>query len=94
MQSTQAKEDDAPDAEQTHTAATEALFSQLPFHTAPSTQQKRPHKDTTARLEEQKTAKKQQEVELETADSFIRKFAPASIPGVPSSFDFSDCVQF
>jgi hypothetical protein len=82
VQSTQDREEDAvDDAERTGTAATRALFAQLPFHTARCAQQ-RQHEGDTAEVEEEETTKIQQHVELETADSFIRKFAPATKPGV------------
>lgn len=83
MQSTQSGEGtavDAADPAHTQTAATQALFAHLPFHTARSTL-KGPAESAAAGLEKPTPAKNRQAVELQTADSFIHKFAASNVAG-------------
>jgi hypothetical protein len=72
---------DEDDAVHTGTAATNALFALLPFRKAPTTQQ-RQREDEMAEIGGEHATKRGQDAEIETADSFIKKFAPRSKPGV------------
>lgn len=69
-------------------AAADALFAQLPFHTSRDGQQVQ-QEDETEQNDTDAPRTKEKQTQLETADFFIRKFAGA---GKPGAF-FSSCSK-
>lgn len=81
---------DAAPSQRTHTAATQALFAHLPFHRA-SSAPKDPAESPAVGLKESMSATKRRGVELQTADSFVRKFAGSCVSGNSSVVCCSMC---
>ena len=82
---------DAAPSQRTHTAATQALFAHLPFHRA-SSAPKDPAESPAVGLKGSMSATKRRGVELQTADSFARKFARSCVSG-DSSVNCSMCYS-